>query len=135
MIAAAGVSPAVDRVPTILIVDDDPSVIDTFTRLLRLDGFAIASSVSPTRGLDLALQIRPTAIILDVRMPILNGVQFLRQLRAEPLLTATPVAIVTGDYFLSETIHRELGSLRAVVRFKPLWAEELAALAKTLVSR
>ena len=135
MIAAAGVRPAVDRVPTILIVDDDPSVIDTFTRLLRLDGFEVASSVSPICALDLAMQIRPTAIILDVRMPILNGVQFLRQLRAEPLLVSTPVAIVTGDYFLSETIHRELGSLRAAVRFKPLWADELAALARTLVPR
>ena len=133
MIAAAGVSPVVDRVPTILIVDDDPSVIDTFTRLLKLDGFEIASSINPMRAIDLAITIRPAAIILDVRMPILNGVQLLRQMRAEPLLAATPVAIVTGDYFLSETIHRELGSLRAAVRFKPLWAEELAALAKTLI--
>ena len=52
-------------------------------------------------------------------MPITNGLQFLRQVRAQPHLATIPVAIVTGDYFLSEPIQHELRSLGAAIRFKP----------------
>jgi hypothetical protein len=41
---------------------------------------------------------------------------------------------VTGDYFLAEPIQHELRSLGASIRFKPLWLEDLIALAKTLVN-
>jgi hypothetical protein len=69
-----------------------------------------------------------------MRMPITNGLQFLRQVRAVSSLTDVPVAIVTGDYFLAEPIQHELRSLGASIRFKPLWLEDLIALAKTLVN-
>jgi CheY-like chemotaxis protein len=69
-----------------------------------------------------------------MRMPITNGLQFLRQVRAVSTLTDIPVAIVTGDYFLAEPIQHELRSLGASIRFKPLWLEDLIALAKTLVN-
>ena len=85
-------------------------------------------------GLELADSVRQNAIILDMRMPITNGLQFLRLVRAKPHLVDVPVAIVTGDYFLSEPIEQELKSLGASIRFKPLWMEDLIALAKTLVA-
>jgi CheY-like chemotaxis protein len=69
-----------------------------------------------------------------MRMPITNGLQFLRQLRSKPHLVEVPVAIVTGDYFLSESVQYELKALGASIRFKPLWLEDLLALARTLVS-
>ena len=69
-----------------------------------------------------------------MRMPITNGLQFLRQVRSVPTLVGVPVAIVTGDYFLAEPIQHELRSLGASIRFKPLWLEDLIALAKTLIN-
>jgi hypothetical protein len=45
-----------------------------------------------------------------------------------------PVAIVTGDYFLPESIQQELKLLGASLRFKPMWLEDLIALARTLVT-
>lgn len=69
-----------------------------------------------------------------MRMPITNGLQFLRQLRQQPSLVSVPVAIVTGDYFLSQPTQTELQSLGASIRFKPLWLEDLIALAKTLIN-
>jgi DNA-binding response OmpR family regulator len=119
---------------TILIVDDDRSVADTFARMLKLEGFGVATALSAEAGLELAKNVLPDAIILDMRMPITNGLQFLRTLRAQPSLSGTPVAIVTGDYFLSEPIQHELRSLGASIRFKPLWLEDLIALAKTLIN-
>jgi DNA-binding response OmpR family regulator len=102
--------------------------------MLKLEGFEVATAINAEVGLNLADQVRPNAIILDMRMPITNGLQFLRVLRSKPHLVEIPVAIVTGDYFLSEPIQQELKTLGASIRFKPLWLEDLIALAKTLVA-
>jgi DNA-binding response OmpR family regulator len=119
---------------TILIVDDDRSVADTFARMLKLEGFEVATALSADEGLALANQVQPDAIILDHRMPIKNGLQFLRLVRSQAHLASVPVAIVTGDYFLAEPTQKELRLLGASIRFKPLWLEDLVALAKTLVN-
>ena len=134
MIAPAESLPVQPATRTILIVDDDRSVADTFARMLKLEGFAVATALSAEAGLELADNVRPDAIILDMRMPITNGLQFLRMVRAKPHLVEVPVAIVTGDYFLSEPIQHELKALGASIRFKPLWLEDLIALARTLVT-
>ena len=135
VISAAETPSADPVVGRILIVDDDPSVADTFARMLELEGFTVATALDPTVGLELADKVRPQAIILDMRMPIVSGIQFLRQVRARPHIAHVPVAIVTGDYFRSDALQKELTSLGASLRFKPLWLEDLVALAKTLIPR
>jgi len=134
VIAPAESHPTESATRTILIVDDDRSVADTFARMLKLEGFTVATALSAEDGLELADNVRPHAIILDMRMPITNGLQFLRTIRAKPHLVDVPVAIVTGDYFLPDPIQNELKTLGAALRFKPLWLEDLIALAKTLVT-
>ena len=134
MIAPAEGQSTESATRTILIVDDDRSVADTFARILKLEGFQVATAVSAEAGLELAENMRPDAIILDMRMPITNGLQFLRLVRGRPHLVDVPVAIVTGDYFLPDPIQHELKALGANIRFKPLWLEDLLSLARTLVS-
>ena len=120
-------------VRTILIVDDDPSVTETFERMLRLEGYHVVTALSAEAGLSQAEQWHPDAILLDLRMPLVDGLQFLRALRAKESLSRMPVAIVTGDYFLDDGVSRELRGLGAEVRFKPLWLEDLVALARNLL--
>ena len=134
VIAAADLPSAGSATKTILIVDDDRGVAETFARMLKLEGFTVATAVDADSGLALANNVLPNAIILDMRMPITNGLQFLRMIRAKPHLVEVPVAIVTGDYFLPDPILNELRSLGASIRFKPLWLDDLIALAKTLVA-
>jgi DNA-binding response OmpR family regulator len=134
VIASAESLPAESATRTILIVDDDRAVADTFSRMLKLEGFRVATALSAETGLELAESVHPDAIILDMRMPITNGLQFLRVVRSRQHLEGVPVVIVTGDYFLSEPIQLELKSLGASIRFKPLWLEDLIALARTLIS-
>ena len=118
---------------TILIVDDDPSVTETFERMLRLEGYHVVTALSAEAGLNQAERSHPHAIILDLRMPLVDGLQFLRQLRAKEDLAKMPVAIVTGDYFLDDSVSNELRELGAELRFKPLWLEDLVGLARTLL--
>jgi CheY-like chemotaxis protein len=134
VIAPAGPRCAETSTRTILIVDDDRSVADTFARLLKLEGFGVATALSAEAGLQIACSARPDAIILDMRMPITNGLQFLRSVRDQPQLADIPVAIVTGDYFMSDAVQQDLRKLGASIRFKPLWMEDLIALAKTLIN-
>jgi two-component system, OmpR family, response regulator len=123
-----------DRTPAkILIVDDDEGVTQTFARMLRLEGYQVRTAVSAETGLREAEHSHPDAIILDLRMPLVDGLGFLRRLRAHDQQRTTPVAIVTGDYFLDETVATELAQLGAELKFKPLWLEDLVGLARNLL--
>src|SRR5205814_5021896 len=109
----------------ILIVDDDEGVTQTFARMLRLEGYQVRTAVSAEKGLAEAEASHPDAIILDLRMPLVDGLGFLRRLRAHDDQRLVPVCIVTGDYFLDDSISSELQELSAELRFKPLWLEDL----------
>jgi DNA-binding response OmpR family regulator len=117
----------------ILIVDDDEGVTQTFARMLRLEGYQVRTAVSAQTGLVEANKSHPDAIILDLRMPLVDGLGFLRKLRASDEHRAIPVAIVTGDYFLDDAVSAELEELGAELRFKPLWLEDLVGLARNLL--
>ena len=119
--------------PRVLIVDDDVAVTDTFSRTLRLEGYEVWAALSAEEGLSLAQTHRPNAVILDLRMPLTSGLQFLRAVRTIPGLTNTPVAIVTGDYALEDSQRDEIKLLGAELRFKPIWLEELVTLARELL--
>jgi len=118
---------------TILIVDDDEGVTQTFARMLKLEGFQVRTAINAESGLKVANESQPNAIILDLRMPLVDGLGFLRRLRSQDDQRATPVAIVTGDYFLEDSVANELRELGAELRFKPLWLEDLVGLARNLL--
>lgn len=118
---------------TILIVDDDEGVTQTFARMLRLEGFDVRTAFNAETGLREADDSQPDAIILDLRMPLVDGIGFLRRLRSNDVHRDVPVAIVTGDYFLDDEVSNELRELKAELRFKPLWLEDLVGLARTLL--
>jgi DNA-binding response OmpR family regulator len=114
-------------------VDDDEGVTQTFARGLRLEGYQVRTANSAEAGLREARDVQPDAIILDLRMPLVDGLGFLRQLRARDEQRSTPVAIVTGDYFLDDGVASELRELGAELLFKPLWLEDLVSLARSLL--
>src|SRR5262245_58373545 len=95
----------------ILIVDDDEGVTQTFARMLRLEGYQVRTAVSAETGLREARDSRPDAIILDLRMPLVDGLGFLRRLRAHDEQRTKPVAIVNGAYFVDEDVASELKRL------------------------
>lgn len=118
---------------SVLIIDDDPVVLETFGRMLRLEGFAVTTAENAADGLAEAARSRPGAILLDLRMPFLDGIGFLHRLR-EMGGARTPVAIVTGDYFLDEATLAEVTELGATVKFKPLWLDDLVAVTRELLT-
>lgn len=121
------------NVASILIVDDDEAVTQTFARMLQLEGFMVRTAPNAEMGLRDVAEFPPDAIILDMRMPLIDGLGFLRRLRQRDTQRDTPVAIVTGDYFLDDSVSMELRELGAELKFKPMWLEDLLGLARTLL--
>jgi two-component system OmpR family response regulator len=118
---------------TILIVDDDEGVALTFARMLRLEGFEVRTAMTAETGWREVESTSPDAIILDLRMPLMDGLGFLRRLREDERSRLTPVAIVTGDYFLDDEVSAQLRTLGAELCFKPIGLEDLVGLARTLI--
>ena len=117
----------------VLIIDDDIAVTQTFASMLRLEGHEVRTALDAESGLQEARLERPDAIIVDLRMPLINGLGFLYRLRSDARYHHTPVAIVTGDYSLDDSISRELEELGARLHFKPLWLEDLVDLTHSLL--
>src|SRR6185295_13717226 len=104
------------------IVDDDTVVGDLFAKGLRGAGYEVSVVTSASDGLDRAKEDRPDLIVLDFRMPLVNGLGFLYRLR-ETEQQRTPVIVVTGDIPLADDVQAQFDELGAEVRFKPIALE------------
>ena len=104
--------------------------------MLRLEGYEVWAAHSADEGLTLAQTHRPHAIILDLRMPLTSGLQFLRadsrDSRPRPT-RRSPSSPATTTW--TKPSRDEIKALGAELRYKPLWLEELVTLARELLTR
>jgi DNA-binding response OmpR family regulator len=121
------------RTGRLLIVDDDEGVTQTFAGILRLEGHQVRTAANAYEGLREVESFRPDAIILDLRMPLINGLGFLYRLRGFVDTCRVPVAMITGDCTIDEEATSELRDLGAQLWLKPLWTEDLISIADKLL--
>ena len=69
--------------PSVLVVDDDPALLDSLKLLLEADGFAVTTAENGVRGLQAFRNRGPDIVLIDVMMPKLDGVESVRQMRRE----------------------------------------------------
>jgi DNA-binding response OmpR family regulator len=119
----------------VLIIDDDPSALECFTQMLVDHGYAVRAVETFDAGLTEMAAAPPDAVLLDLHLPIVDGREGLRRLRAAPLNLTVPVAILTGDYFIDEDVTRELLALGARIYFKPVWDTDLRRIVEALVAQ
>jgi CheY-like chemotaxis protein len=82
---------------TILLVDDNADLLDLLTRALdRLGGFTTARAADGLLGLEQAMALQPSCIVIDVLMPNLDGYQLVRALRGDPDTATIPLIILTA---------------------------------------
>lgn len=84
--------------PKILVVDDDPFIVQATRRLLKKAGYTTFPAHTGQEALDLARRHHPDIILLDVNMPDLDGFEVCRRLRADPKLADIGVIIITSTY-------------------------------------
>lgn len=80
----------------ILVIDDDPVLLRLLESHLSEKGFEPVAAHEADRGLQLAMSISPSLIILDVMMPIINGYNICRLLKNESAFKHIPIMLLTG---------------------------------------
>jgi PAS domain S-box-containing protein len=108
----------------ILVIDDDPSARDLLQQLLSQEAYNAIVATSGQEGLRLARVHSPDAILLDVRMPEMNGWEVLTRLKSDPELADIPVIMVTIEDDLA--LSCALGAVDYLL--KPIDPERLLAL-------
>ncbi len=88
-------TPAATEATTVLVVDDEETVRDLMRRFLAREGFDVVTARDGKEGLELARQLHPALITLDVLMPGMDGWSVLQALKADPDLAPIPVVMLT----------------------------------------
>ena len=75
----------------ILVVDDEPNISELIATSLRFVGFEVRTASNGSEALVVAEEFRPHAIVLDVMMPVLDGFETCKKLKADPRTSSVPV--------------------------------------------
>ena len=118
---------------TVLVADDDPDIIRFVEVNLRLEGFQVETASDGAQALEKALDLEPALVLLDVRMPIINGFDVCARLRADDRGAAIPVILLTANLppAADHPRARAVGADDFVV--KPFDPGDLMARVRTLV--
>ena len=91
----------------VLLVEDDPSVLEMYRLKLELDGYRVNTAADGEEGLKKAGALAPDIIFLDIRLPRMDGLEVLRRLRAEAKTRNIPV-IILSNYDAEDLVARGL---------------------------
>lgn len=115
---------------SVLIVDDEFGLADITADLLREAGYDVALAINGKLGLA-SLAARPTDLVLtDLMMPVMDGPEMIRQMKATPALAKIPTILMTA---LPEGIPTGAGALHDAVLVKPYSMGELLEIVQQLL--
>lgn len=118
----------------VLVCDDDPLLLDLLEYRLTGRGFRVATARDGGEVLRRVEEERPSAIVLDAMMPVIDGYDVLRQLRAQEALADVPIVMLTARRQERDIVSAlELGASDYMV--KPFIPEELVARLTRLLGR
>lgn len=111
----------------ILVVDDDPKLIEMVGAILREEGFQAIGAVGGKEGIRLARAEQPAAIILDLLMPDVSGFDVIEELRKEDPAENIPILILTAHDIKPEEKERLNGRIEGISHKGPFSKEEFLA--------
>lgn len=80
----------------ILLIEDDELMVRMYQRVLSIEGFAVEMAVDGLAGYNKAKTFQPDLILLDVMMPVMNGLQTLEKLKQDPETKNFPIFMLTN---------------------------------------
>ena len=80
----------------ILIVEDEAQLLNVLYDKLSLEGFSVLKASNGKKGLDVALSEHPALILLDINLPVMNGIDMLKELRKDPVGKDIEVVMLTN---------------------------------------
>lgn len=117
--------------PKILLVDDEPTIIDSLTYSLHREGFEVFTATDGIQALDIFEQTSPDLVILDIRLPGIDGLEVCRRLRAK---SPVPIIMLTAlGNELDRVVGLEVGADDYLP--KPFSFRELLARIRSMLRR
>ena len=120
-LAAAPQPVRIDPRPILVVEDDENSRLMMVT-LLDLKGYSVVTAANGAEALRVARQQRPCLILLDLIMPVMDGVEFRAAQLADAALSSIPVVCVSGRYNAAD-LAREIGAVALLE--KPITVDSL----------
>ena len=119
---------------TILIIDDDGDIREFLGELLETEGYQTHTAASGRTGIDLAKQVRPDLVLLDIMMPEMDGYEVCERLKADPDVRDIPVVMVTVKNDIADIIRSVvLGATGFIV--KPFDSENFLQMVEMILTR
>jgi len=114
----------------ILVVDDDPSILETLTTMLRFKGYATQVASNGRKALEAVKEFDPDLILLDIMLPDIDGYDICRRLKADSKTSDIPILIVSARTRREEIVNLlELGANDYIT--KPFFLDEVIARVRT----
>jgi len=122
------------QMPTILIIDDEPDILDLLSYNLKKEGFSILTAKDGISGKEAARNSNPDLIILDLMLPGIDGLELCRMLKKDHKTALTPIIMLTARGQETDKITGlETGADDYVT--KPFSVREITARVKALLRR
>ncbi|MEH1129795.1 response regulator transcription factor [Micromonospora sp. CPCC 206061] len=115
-----------------MVVDDQPNILDMLTTVLRFHGFAVSTAATAAEAVEVAAEVRPDLVVLDVRLPDGDGLDVCRQLRASGL-AAGIVFLTARESSRDKIMGLTIGGDDYVT--KPFSVDELVARVRAVLRR
>ncbi|MCX7421728.1 MAG: response regulator [Planctomycetia bacterium] len=113
--------------PTVLIIEDDPDTRDLLRRTLASEGWKTFEAENGRDGLDCLSKAQPSLILLDLMMPLMDGFQFLSELRRHPHWSGVPVLVITAMELSPNDQDRLNGRVMQILRKGSYKLDELVS--------
>jgi two-component system cell cycle response regulator DivK len=120
--------------PTILVIEDNPLNLELVRDVLLAAGFAVVDARLAEEGLEIAARLGPDLILLDIRLPGMDGYQALERLKSNPATATIPVMALTAQAMIGD---REQALAAGFVGYiaKPVNTRTLAEEVRSLLER
>ena len=118
---------------TILVLDDSPTMVMSLSRILTKSGYTVETAANGQEGMDkLRGGMKPSLILTDINMPIMDGIAFIKEARKHAATRFTPIVVLTTEAAgAKQTEARAVGASGWLT--KPTQPDELIATMKQLL--
>ena len=122
-----------NKTTSILIVDDEPAILDVYSAILRIEGYEVWQAATGQTGLQTVRERRPDLVLLDVMLPDCNGMDVCRQIKSDAALADVFVVLASGTAINAASKVDGLGLGADDYLSKPLEMSEFLARVRTMV--
>lgn len=117
----------------VLVVDDSRTVVHALTLMLGRAGFRTLAAFDGREAIDIARRELPDLILMDIVMPVMNGFEAMRRLKADAATQAIPIVAITGEQQSDRSWGARLGAAGFLAH--PVAKEELLLMARFFIGR